>query len=114
MSFANPITTQITNIDSMHSDLLEQINQIVSSLDTKATKNSQTTSIKETLTHLINDIQTSVQNFNILKSNHAVSISPDDLIKTQLAMEKFTVTTTALSKLIGSVEKGVSTLMHGQ
>lgn len=93
-----------------HTQLLDQLNQILSDLNSKG--GAGASDIHQTISGLINDINSSFQNLDVLQKGS--SLTTKQMVDTQLAMEQFTVTVTALSKLIGSVEKGISTLMHGQ
>jgi hypothetical protein len=107
------IATKVAGKSDDHAELLQQLNKILSDLNAKGvSSSSSSTDIHKTLASLIDDIKDSFQSLDTLQKG--ASITSESVINTQLAMEQFTVTVTALSKLIGSVEKGVSTLMHGQ
>lgn len=115
---ATPLIATVTSSNN-HSDMIQQLNTILSSINKVQANNKQyeSESIKQTVAQLVNDIQKSFKDFNILNSGTttpSTAMNTTNVINTQIAMEKFTVTVTALSKLIGTVEKSVSTLMHGQ
>ncbi len=107
------IATEMAGKSDDHAELLQQLNKILSDLNAKGVSSSSSSAdVHKTLASLIDDIKNSFQNLDTLQKGS--SITSEAVINTQLAMEQFTVTVTALSKLVGSVEKGISTLMHGQ
>ena len=113
---ANGVSLVLPDVSSKskdHMQLLDQLNKILSDLNHQDGSSTNSTEIHKTISGLIDNINASFQHFDVL-SGGSSSITTQQMINTQLAMEQFTVTVTALGKLIGSVEKGVSTLMHGQ